>query len=161
MFRRLSVLSAVVVLVQAVCDVTDYGAVGDGITNDTTAILRAISTCSQSTSSRTVVFPPKHNFATWPLDMSGSQWSNMTYVINGNLTNLALPSSWPGLVPSLLMFKNSNNVTITGQGWLDGMGEPWWTIRKVKSSAFAPRLIQFDDCDTVSTVIVNQLLVVI
>eukprot|EP00045_Choanoeca_perplexa_P004735 m.40201 g.40201 ORF g.40201 m.40201 type:complete len:411 (+) comp12732_c0_seq1:36-1268(+) len=147
MFSQLLLAATALALTSATCDVTDYGAVGDGVSNDTLAILNAVTACSQfkPNSNRTVVFPPGHNFATWPLYLSGKQWSNMTYRINGNITNMATPPTWPGSTkPAILAFKDVSNVVMTGSGWIDGRGKPWWSIRKLKPESFAPHLMGFE-----------------
>eukprot|EP00730_Choanoeca_flexa_P002896 TRINITY_DN11221_c0_g1_i4.p2 TRINITY_DN11221_c0_g1~~TRINITY_DN11221_c0_g1_i4.p2 ORF type:complete len:260 (+),score=15.31 TRINITY_DN11221_c0_g1_i4:2307-3086(+) len=137
-------LSSLSLQALALCDVIDYGAVGDGLTNDTEAIHASIQDCMKPGKSRDVYFPAAHNFATWPLRFEGSQWANFTLTFDGNLTNMALPSSWPSDRPALISFVSVANVTIQGQGWLLGKGQAWWQIRRATPSAFAPRIIEFD-----------------
>jgi len=76
------------------CDVLDYGARGDGVTDDTAALRAAIAACSHGTASAptTVLFPAGGVYLTAPLNLS----SHCAYVVDGTLLAQPAPSSaWP------------------------------------------------------------------
>ena len=50
-------------------DVTDFGAVGDGETDDTKSIVKALSAAAANAKA-TVYFPPKKIFLTGPINMT-------------------------------------------------------------------------------------------
>lgn len=50
---------------------------------------------------------------------------------------------------SLITINNVSNFTITGGGGINGSGDPWWKIRRVTPSEFAPRLVSIENSDTV------------
>jgi polygalacturonase len=130
------------------CSVLDFGAKGDNITEDTSAIQSAITACSE------VIFPSPYKFLTRPLRLDAHDnlilniengamliaWGDVhTY----NLTSVVRPLLWSdayrnctsrGECPTPLV-----NVTISGGGTLDGQGWRWWPFLKTR-----PRPILID-----------------
>ena len=132
-----------------VCDITHqpYGAVGNGIVNDTVALRTALAECDQ------VYLPAQGTFLTAPLNLT----SNQVLEVDGTLLasaessdyNLVLPLmgyGWgndencfgPGTSPykihvgslrytPVIGAFHAKNVTITGSGAIDGQGQTWWT----------------------------------
>ncbi|MDP9035375.1 MAG: glycoside hydrolase family 28 protein [Myxococcota bacterium] len=110
------------------CDVTQYGGVGDGSTDNTAAFAKAIADCASKGGGR-VVTPPG-TFFTGPLELK----SNINlYVAAGATirfsTNPAkyLPTvevSWAGSLAQnyhpLIWAHDATNVAITGTGTIDG-----------------------------------------
>eukprot|EP00055_Hartaetosiga_balthica_P001785 m.1859 g.1859 ORF g.1859 m.1859 type:complete len:422 (-) comp1651_c0_seq1:155-1420(-) len=127
------------------CDVTHYGAVGDGKTNSTLAVIRAIEDCvgnSPSEAGSVVLFPKTHqncSFVIWPVVVENAV--NLTLLIEGNITTLADIDTWPAGAPSLFHFEHCSNILVTGGGGLNGNGLSWWIKRRVDPSHFAPKLI--------------------
>eukprot|EP01084_Bolivina_argentea_P197839 338939_1 len=154
-----------------ICNVLDYGGRGDGISNDTNAIIKAIEDCglySNISSPPVLLFPANHSYKTWPFGINGSNitlkgWSNLnegnkyiifesnTLLFNGvNATGL-----WPSLsIPNFLSFSNVINLSINGssnnQSIINGMGEPWWILRKNSPFSFAPMLVALHNCKNVN-----------
>lgn len=148
-------------------DVTEFGAVGDGVTEDTSALRRVISLCSRGT----IVHLPAHRtFVSAPLNLS----SNVILQVDGRLeaitnTTKDFASKWPQIPPlvnyamsedngrylqyqSFLYASGSSNIAIRGNGTIDGMGPWWWdSFRRHSSSlpAGRPNLIQFVNCTNV------------
>ena len=107
-------LSALVLLTTTTCsasrlssplilDVTDFGAIGDGITEDTTAIQQAIHhagfTANRSHQT-TVLLPANKTFVSAPLNLT----SNMIFQVDGTLnaivnTSVNFENDWPQLPP--------------------------------------------------------------
>jgi polygalacturonase len=108
-------------------NITDFGAIGDGKTDNSAAIQRAINTCSEN-GGGTVLIPPGKVFMTGPFYLK----SNVDFHVLASATVLANPdemvytqsafkenygegSIWMG-------GKDAINVTISGQGIIDGNG---------------------------------------
>ena len=122
-----------------VINVADYGAKGDGTTDDTAAIQKALNDASARQG--TVVFP-QGDFLTGALFVK----SNTTLRIDEGVTLRAIQvdTSWPKVsaaypqiqtrvqgiemqwVAAIINIDHSENVTITGNGTIDGQGQAWW-----------------------------------
>jgi len=129
-----------------VCAVRQYGAKGDGATNDAAAIQRAIDDCS-GTHPGTVLLDGGAVFVSSPLILK----SHTTLRI-GEGTTLAGSTDHADYPDkdefkdkgkqALLTATNAEDVTIEGTGVIDGRGESWWD----KPHDPRPRLIVFDHC---------------
>lgn len=107
-------------------DITNFGAIGDGLTDNATAIQQTIDACSEHGGG--MVYIPTGTFKTGPFNLK----SNVEFHVSANATVLANPdemvytqsafkenygegSIWMG-------GKDAVNVTISGQGVIDGNG---------------------------------------
>lgn len=122
-----------------VLNVADYGAKGDGTTDDTAAIQRALDDASARHG--TVVFP-QGDFLTGALFVK----SNTTLRIDEGVTLKAIQAdtSWPNVsaaypqiqtrvqgidmqwAAAIVNIDHAENVTVTGNGTIDGQGQAWW-----------------------------------
>jgi len=122
-----------------VLDVARYGAKGDGTTDDTAAIQRALDDASARHG--TVVFP-QGDFLTGALFVK----SNTTVRIDHGATLRAIQAdtSWPHVseaypqirtrvqgvemqwAAAIINVDHAENVNITGDGTIDGQGQSWW-----------------------------------
>ncbi|WP_416151158.1 glycoside hydrolase family 28 protein [Salipaludibacillus sp. HK11] len=115
--------------------ITDFGAIGDGITLNTEAIKKAITACELGNGGTVVV--PSGRYVTGPIQLV----SNMTFEVQAGAVILftddfqAYPpvkTRWSGYecfaFTPLLFGNNLENVTICGQGTFDGQGQAWWKI---------------------------------
>jgi polygalacturonase len=113
--------------------VVDYGAVPDGRTNDTAAIARAVAACEASNGG-TVAFPAGR-YLTGSIIMG----SNMTLQLDAGSELLYSPdpadspivaSRWESTnayTHAPLIYANGReNVSIVGQGTINGQGANWW-----------------------------------
>jgi len=114
-------------------DVTDFGAVPDGRTNDTAAIAKAVAACAAA-GGGTIHFPAGR-YLTGSIQME----SNLTLSLDAGSTLLysSDPADSP-LVPSrwedtnawthapLIYANGKENIAIVGRGTLDGQGRNWW-----------------------------------
>lgn len=108
-------------------NVTGYGAKGNGVTDDTKAIQRAIDACSAS-GGGSVVFPSGKTFMAGPLHLK----SNVDLHLQPNSVLLANPdeavyteSAFRGNRGEGMMWisgKDIQNISITGRGRIDGNG---------------------------------------
>jgi len=120
-------------------DIADFGAIGNGLTLNTTAINDAIKACAQSGGGTVII--PKGLWLTGPLKMANN--------VNLHLQNGALVifspnrSDYPiinlpgkGFTTQPLIYgENLENIAITGDGVFDGCGENWRPVKKFKTTA--------------------------
>lgn len=128
-----------------ICNVMDYGAAGDGLTLDTPAIVSALQACSAG---GTVWLPRAEaggsvslRFLSSPFNLS----SNIELRVDATLLATTDAALWP-VLPKLPSYpdgvenspgmsgryaafiggENMVNVTISGEGTIDGQGFIWW-----------------------------------
>jgi polygalacturonase len=154
-----------------VLDVTEFGAVGDGITEDSAAIRRAISYAFDDDShSKIVLFPSNKTFISAPLNLT----SNMTFQVDGVLkaitnSTLDFDNKWPQIpplgnyassddngevftIPSLSIFSFRKQYYYS-RFWCNRCHGPWWWYAFRHNShslpAGRPNLIQVVSCSDV------------
>jgi len=133
------------------CGITDFGAVGDGVTDDTCAIQAALDRCAQIAQcygSMTRVRVPPGTY----LSHGQSIRSNVTLQFDGAAvdasaaydTDASVPgeaklqfsddlTAYPSrngvpLIVGLINAASVTNVAITGNGVIDGAGAKWWSL---------------------------------
>ena len=121
------------------CDVKKYGAKGDGTSKDTAAIQKAIDDCTAGGGGGTVEVP-SGTYVTAPITLK----SNMTLHLASGATLLGSPDreEYPKAtfarhptVQALVSSLNAENITINGEGTIDGNGKIWWDyVKGVKDS---------------------------
>ncbi|ULC60271.1 glycosyl hydrolase family 28 protein [Flaviramulus sp. BrNp1-15] len=139
-----------------VFNVYDFGAKGDGITNDQQAIQKAIDACKGS--GGTVLFS-KGTFLTGQVLLG----SDMTLNIDSTATILGIQSDAESDYPHhmietkfpnrmlqdcqrrLIYGNHVQNVTITGKGKIDGQGdyEPWMNVKELGTEKDRPSILAF------------------
>lgn len=140
--------------ISSIFDVTNYGVVGDGVTNNTRRIADIISGM-EKVGGGTIYFPPG-KYVTGSILLK----DNMTLYLEGGATILGSeePEDYPlltnkeiegynrgghrGLVSAI----NAKNITVSGRGTLDGRGYFWWGN---PSNEHRPRIFQPIRCDNV------------
>lgn len=141
----------------AICNVRDYGAKGNGATKDTAAIQAAINACEQKGGGTVVL--PAGTYLSAPIVLK----SNIIFHLDKGATLLGSPehADYPAItefkapgLQALVSAANASNVTINGEGTINGNGESWWQMaRKMRGSGILgthhprPRLVVFDHCD--------------
>jgi polygalacturonase len=139
--------------------VNELGAVGDGRTDCTAAIQRAIDTAAGAGGG--MVYVPAGSYVT------GALWlrSNITLFIESGATLLgsqdvnAFPEwtpKWEGprstTRAALISGEGLQNVSIIGRGTIDGRGQMWWQMHKQLEAGMKimrPRLVRLVDCRNV------------
>ena len=140
--------------VNSIFNVRDFGAVGDGCTLDTSAIQAALDACAMDNGGTGLVTAGRyltgclvfHSQTTFKLDDGA--------VILASVDPQDFPVAkyrWEGVEqPShapIFSGQNLKNITITGQGTIDGNGKIWWERHANKSLDYPrPRMIGFSDC---------------
>ncbi|MES2238932.1 MAG: glycosyl hydrolase family 28 protein [Bacteroidota bacterium] len=148
---------------QSVYNVRDFGAKGDGVTNDQAAIQKAINVCKEN--GGTVVLE-KGVFLTGQLVLV----NNLTLKIDATATLLGIKSddekdyphhlietAYPNRMLQdcqrrLLYGNKVHNVTITGGGTINGQGdyEPWMHVKEIGTEKDRPSILAFVGCNTIT-----------
>lgn len=138
-----SLLSSIA-LGQTVFNVRDHGALGDGTTLDSDAVQKALNECGKVGGGTVVV--PEGTYLCKPLVIR----TETTLRLEKGATIKATddPADYartdkPGEFNHFLTGKDLENVTIEGEGTIDGSGERWWIpaeeARQKKSGYTLPR----------------------
>jgi hypothetical protein len=128
-----------------VVNITTYGAVGDGSTDNTTAIQNAINAAAGASGGGTVEVPAPGVFLSGPLTL-GSQ---VNLQIDTNATLEMLPMSaftaYPNGTTYFIYANNITDVEISGSGTIDGQGAAWWS----PLASARPYMVYFDKVNRV------------
>ncbi|XP_015878509.2 probable polygalacturonase At3g15720 [Ziziphus jujuba] len=108
-------------------NVMDYGAVGDGQTDDSPAFLKAWGDlCGASEGTATLNIPKEKTFLLKPLTFSGPcNSSNINFQIEGKLVAPNM-GSWSGDKSMWISFDHVEGLVVNGGGSIDGQGSAWW-----------------------------------
>ncbi|KAK4373391.1 hypothetical protein RND71_008775 [Anisodus tanguticus] len=110
-------------------DVTEYGAVGDGSTDDTDAFVAAWKAACQ-VESAVVLAPADRTFMITSTIFSGPCKPGLEFRVNGVLMPPEGPDCWPkeDSNKQWLVFYRLDNMSFTGTGTIEGNGEKWWEL---------------------------------
>ncbi|KAL6996553.1 Glycosidase [Sarracenia purpurea var. burkii] len=111
-----------------VFSVLNYGAVGDGITDDSGAFLAAwTSTCGAVLYASTLFIPEGKTFLLNPLKFEGPCKSlSINIQVYGNIV-APDKAAWTGQnLQDWLVFLNLDGLIVDGSGLIDGHGSSWW-----------------------------------
>jgi len=155
----LAVTPAVAATGANICNPRSYGAKGNGVAKDTTAIQRAINAC-EAKGGGTVVLSPGA-YLSGPVVLK----SNITLDLKKGATLLGSPDfkDYPKITEfrapgrqALVSATDASHVSIIGSGTINGNGSGWWKaflkhlVAEGRNTHFTrPRLIVFDHCDHV------------
>jgi hypothetical protein len=109
------------------CNAFASGAAGDGLTDDTAALQRAINLCSTS-SGGTIVLPANGTFLSRALALPSSA-RGTALRIEGTLRFSNDTKAW-GKVPSPCLTLAGADIALLGAGTVDGQGAAWWPCAK-------------------------------
>ncbi|KAK6265993.1 hypothetical protein QUC31_016830 [Theobroma cacao] len=119
-------------------DVVDYGAAGDGQTDDSEAFNKAwTDVCSANTSQEaaTLHVPPGKTFLLKPVAFKGPCKANsIHFQLRGTLI-APLGTSWSGdTLNTWIQFAWIDNLILDGDGKIDGQGSDWWKSCMIKAT---------------------------
>ncbi|XP_031387117.1 probable polygalacturonase At3g15720 [Punica granatum] len=132
MILQLVLCIAIVQVAQAQdFNVLNYGARGDGITDDSKAFSNAWkAACGSASGSPTLQIPQGMKFLLKPITFKGPCKSSTIHVqLFGSIIAPSNPSAWAGFDRSKwLMFEYVNGLILDGNGRIDGQGSAWWQL---------------------------------
>ncbi|KAJ0250094.1 Pectin lyase-like superfamily protein [Hirschfeldia incana] len=119
---------------EVVHDVRNYGAVGDGITDDTDAFKTAWdSACNNDKEDNTVsvlLVPFGLTFVIHSTIFTGPCRSYQYFQVDGTIVPRDGPESWPSGFNKRqwLVFYRVKGMALIGSGVIDGRGQKWWDL---------------------------------
>jgi len=119
------------------CSVTSFGALCDGVTDDTHSIQTALASCT--TNQRRTTIPSKKTCLSQPLILYSNTWLHL-------LSNATLKAGQRWNDTAFISTSNANNITLTADqgGTIDGSGKQWWTGSN--KTPGRPPLLVLKDC---------------
>uniref|UniRef100_A0A803PGM8 Polygalacturonase n=1 Tax=Cannabis sativa TaxID=3483 RepID=A0A803PGM8_CANSA len=128
--------------VSNIFNVLSFGAKGDGVSDDSKALLAAWEGACK-VSGATVIIPSKYKFLIKPIILQGPCMPHLIFQIDGTLLAPPKIGSWQKYnLFQWIYFKWINNFTIQGTGVVDGQGSNWWCLSQVyntqKKSKYIP-----------------------
>ncbi|KAL3631760.1 hypothetical protein CASFOL_024744 [Castilleja foliolosa] len=114
-------------------NVMSYGAVGDGIVDDSQALLKAWRAACESEAKSTtpvVLIPPKRTFLLSPLTFNGPCKLSPIYMLVSGRIVAPVKTGWRGNQKNAWMiFSNVRGLVVKGKGVIDGQGPSWWPLK--------------------------------
>ncbi|CAK7353656.1 unnamed protein product, partial [Dovyalis caffra] len=110
-------------------NVLDFGAVGDGRTDDSQAFIKAWEAlCGASGGTATLVIPIGYTFLLKPVKFEGPCKSNTVHIqVAGNIVAPRTVAAWSSCgTLCWLCFYSVNGLILDGSGQIDGQGSEWW-----------------------------------
>ncbi|TYI94258.1 hypothetical protein E1A91_D02G190800v1 [Gossypium mustelinum] len=134
-------------------NVDSFGAVGDGVSDDTEAFRKAWNT-SCATSKSVLLVPPGHRYLVNATRFKGPCEERLVVQIDGTIVALDEPNDWdPNLPRNWLVFSKLEGVVFQGNGVIDGSGSKWWasSCKKNKSNPCrgAPTALTIDSSSSI------------
>ena len=139
-----SVLPALPEIPGKTFNITNFGAIGDGVVTSTAPIQAAIDAASNAGGGTVEV--PSGIFLSGPIHFA----SGINLRVDGTLRMLPL-GQYPGGTTnpeSFITGKELHDVAISGTGAIDGQGSRWWPYARTRGSR-RPRMIAFSSCERV------------
>jgi hypothetical protein len=131
----------------AVFDISDFGAVGDGTTNDAPAIQAAIDRCSES-GGGTVLVPPGSRHLTGSFVLK----SNVTLLLGTGAELLGSTDRQHYQRDTLIHAHGAQNISISGRGTINGQGRSFMGEELphiYRALPWRPRMMILENCQNV------------
>ncbi|KAM7277251.1 hypothetical protein ACFE04_019117 [Oxalis oulophora] len=112
------------------CAFLEFGAVGDGLTDDTKAFKAAWDAACDSLDSSTILVPSGLSFMIQSTIFTGPCQSALVLQIDGTVMPPDGPESWPknNSRRQWLVFYRVDQMLMQGGGVIDGRGQKWWDL---------------------------------
>ncbi|XP_025697374.1 probable polygalacturonase At3g15720 [Arachis hypogaea] len=128
-------------------NVVDYGALGNGQTDDSQAFLKAWQqVCGATQGTPTLIVPRGKTFMLQPVMFMGPcKAAIVNFNLQGIITAPNTLESWKwgnSNKDSWITFSNINGLVVNGGGQIDGQGAPWWQCKNCDR----PTVLKFNDC---------------
>ncbi|XP_024024006.1 polygalacturonase At1g48100 [Morus notabilis] len=114
----------------SIFDVMSFGAKGDGVSDDSKALLAAWEAACK-VAGATVEIPSEFKFLIKPITLQGPCMPQLVLQIDGSILAPPKVGSWQKYsLFQWINFKWLHNFTIQGSGIVDGQGTNWWSNSK-------------------------------
>ncbi|KAM7274176.1 hypothetical protein ACFE04_028840 [Oxalis oulophora] len=131
-------------------NVNDFGAVGNGIADDSKAFLRTWeAACGANSKLSNMFIPQGKKYLLYPTLFKGPcKATSVVFTIQGTLVAPSEVSNWQGYDPKIwLGFVDINGLVVDGIGEIDGQGQEWWKKCPVLSEQCErPTAMSFGAC---------------
>ncbi|KAJ4839094.1 LOW QUALITY PROTEIN: hypothetical protein Tsubulata_037200 [Turnera subulata] len=128
---------------QTTFSVMDYGAKGDGQTDDTQAFVKAWTAVCGAIGGTPTLQIPSGTFLLKPLNFKGPCKANNIHIqVLGKIVAPSTVSAW-GETVQVIVGCASKKLAAYGPGSIDGQGAPWWAQKKCER----PRALLFNGCN--------------
>ncbi|KAL8465689.1 hypothetical protein ACS0TY_034966 [Phlomoides rotata] len=146
-YRNISTRSTAIVL-----NIFDFGAKGDGFTDDTKSLQDIWKVACSSSSRAKIVIPKGNSYLIRPTDFAGPCRSRVTLRISGMIIAPGDPAMWDGLnIHRWLYFHSVKRLKVEGGGIIHGMGTEWWARSCKRNDSnpctHAPTALTFHKCN--------------
>nr|GEW84327.1 polygalacturonase At1g48100-like [Tanacetum cinerariifolium] len=113
-----------------VFNVMSFGAIGDGVTDDTQGFKMAWDSACDSDEPATLLVPKHYTFLIQSTIFTGSCGYGIVFQIEGTIMAPDGPRVWPkGMsMRQWLVFYRVNGMSLKGGGVIDGRGAKWWDL---------------------------------
>ncbi|XP_063943199.1 probable polygalacturonase At1g80170 isoform X3 [Daucus carota subsp. sativus] len=132
--------------------VNEFGAQGDGFTDDTEALEEIWKVACSSSLRAEIVIPSQYSVLVRPIQLAGPCRSRVTITILGSILAPKSPDVWDGLnKQKWIYFTGVNNLLVQGHGVVNGMGREWWVrsckVNTTNPCQHAPTAMTFHRCE--------------
>ncbi|CAL9151887.1 unnamed protein product [Musa hybrid cultivar] len=124
--------------------VTDFGAKGDGLTDDTKAFLDTWNATCQSSVSSILLIPAGKTFLLNPIVFQGPCQFYVRVQVDGDIIRPG--QLWGGKIDHWLLFSHIDHLSIVGSGKIDGQGAGWWSCKTNHQCSVAPNTLALLFC---------------
>ncbi|GAB2261747.1 hypothetical protein Droror1_Dr00002744 [Drosera rotundifolia] len=143
-------------------NVVDYGAYGDGQTDDSGAFLKAwAAACGASGVTPSFIVPSGKTFFLKPIDFAGPcKAPNIIVQIQGNIVAPNTFDGWTGCKSnSWISFTDMQGLKLNGSGRLDGQGSLWWNASNLPTQVpcLPSTALQFASCQGLQVKGINSI----
>lgn len=141
-----ALLAASNVHATTVCNITDFGSVADGHTDNSAAFANAFAcVVQQNGSAATLLIPdvPGSFQVNSTVTLYGA--SNWTLQVDGTITLPASPSNWHSNSQSAINVGKGNNIVVQSgpHGQWNGQGQLWWQLYNNATITYRPYMLGF------------------
>ncbi|CAH1414966.1 unnamed protein product [Lactuca virosa] len=139
--------------VRVLVNVDSFGAVGDGVSDDTKAFGDAWKEAC-STATAVLLVPPDRTYLVNATRFKGPCAENLIIQIDGTIVAPDEPKNWDPKNPRIwLYFANLKGVLFQGDGVIDGSGKKWWAAsckkNKTNPCVGAPTALTIDQSSNI------------